>query len=108
MSKQPFADLLQSRIVRAMADADQVAFHNDEQGRKASALLMAGKSLAFEEVIAWIVELNQNTECVSRAWLPEEIDQEPRSAIQAFRENAELHNEACDSESQARRERNTK
>ncbi|MFN7318543.1 MAG: hypothetical protein ACK5S6_03430 [bacterium] len=78
MTMSKIAERLQAKLVRAMADADQVAFHNDEQGRKASALLMAGKSLAFEEVMAWIVELEQ------------------------CGDNARLNNEACDSERRSR------
>lgn len=58
-----------------MADADQAAFHYDQEGMKAMSLLNAGKSLAFEQVMAWVVD-----------------DRE------GIAENARLHNEACDSE----------
>jgi hypothetical protein len=58
-----------------MADADQAAFHYDQDGMKAMSLINAGKSLAFEEVMAWAVDEREG-----------------------IAENARLHNEACDSE----------
>ena len=45
---ESFLSGLRSRLLQAMADADQVAFHYDQEGMKAMSLINAGKSLAFE------------------------------------------------------------
>ena len=75
MSEARLESRLRSQLLQAMADADQAAFHYDQEGMKAMSLINAGKSLAFEQVMAWVVD-----------------DRE------AIAENARLHNEACDSE----------
>ena len=66
---------LRARLLQAMADADQAAFHYDQEGMKAMSLINAGKSLAFEEVMAWAVDEREG-----------------------IAENARLHNDANDSE----------
>lgn len=66
---------LRARLLQAMADADQAAFHYDQEGMKAMSLINAGKSLAFEEIMAWAVDEREG-----------------------IAENARLHNAACDSE----------
>lgn len=68
---------LRARLLQAMADADQAAFHYDQEGMKAMSLINAGKSLAFEQVMAWVVDEREG-----------------------IADNARLHNEACDSERQ--------
>lgn len=77
--EQSIAERLKAKLVRLMADADQAAFHYDQEGMKAMSLINAGKSLAFEEVMAWAVNEREG-----------------------IAENARLHNEACDSERRSR------
>lgn len=57
---EPIAERLRARLVRAMADADQTAFHHDQEGRKAMSLLNAGRSLAFEQVMSWIADIERD------------------------------------------------
>lgn len=57
---EPIAERLRARLVRAMADADQTAFHHDQEGRKSMSLLNAGRSLAFEQVMAWIADIERD------------------------------------------------
>lgn len=57
---EPIAERLRARLTRAMADADQVAFHHNQECRSALALLSAGRSLAFEEVMQWISDLERD------------------------------------------------
>ena len=57
---EPIAKRLRARLVRAMADADQTAFHHDQEGRKGMSLLNAGRSLAFEQVMSWIADIERD------------------------------------------------
>ena len=66
---------LRARLLQAMADADQAAFEYGQEGMQTMSLTHTGKVLAFEEVLAWIVDEREG-----------------------IAENARLHNEACDSE----------
>lgn len=57
---EPIAERLRARLVRAMADADQVAFHHEEEGRLAMSLLNAGRRFAFEQVMTWIADIERD------------------------------------------------
>lgn len=83
---ESIAERLRARLVRAMADADQAAFHDDLEGRKTSALINAGRNLAYEHVMSWIAELERDA----------------NEARAAASQNSILNNEACDSERRSR------